>query len=102
MRAAIYAKYLLGRDRDKTSTIEGQLAMCREKAASEGIAIDDNHMYNDSGISGGTIERDAFQQMLSNIEAGVFPETLYAKDEKRLSRNEREVRGWWSRFGNTR
>ena len=66
--------------------------MCREKAASEGIAIDDNHIYIDRGISSGTIERDAFQQMLSNIEAGVFPETLYAKDDKRLFRNERTYR----------
>ena len=59
MRAAIYASYSPGRDRDKTSTIEGQLAMCCEKSAADGIAIDEDHIYIDRGVSGGTIELGA-------------------------------------------
>ena len=65
--------------------------MCREKAASEGVTINDNHIYIDRGISGSTIERVAFQPMLSNIEAGAFPQTMYVKDDERLFRNEREA-----------
>ena len=33
-QAGIYARYSPGRDRDQTSTIEAQVAMCREKAGS--------------------------------------------------------------------
>ena len=39
-QGGIYARYSPGRDRDQTSTIEAQVAMCREKAQREGIAID--------------------------------------------------------------
>ena len=31
-QGGIYARYSLGRDRDQTSTIEAQVAMCRDKA----------------------------------------------------------------------
>ena len=91
MKAAIYARYSPGRDRDKTSTIEAQLAMCREKAASEGVTIDEDHIYIDRGVSGSTIQREGFQQILANIEGGNFPQVLYVKDDKRLFRNEREA-----------
>ena len=33
-QGGIYARYSPGRDRDQTSTIETQVAMCREKAGS--------------------------------------------------------------------
>ena len=33
-QAGIYARYSLGRDRDWTSTIEAQVAICREKTGS--------------------------------------------------------------------
>lgn len=90
-QGGIYARYSPGRDRDQTSTIEAQVAMCREKAQREGIAIDDSHIYVDRGISGRTIQREGFQAMLAAIKAGDFPEILYAKDDKRLFRNEREA-----------
>ena len=44
-QAGIYARYSPGRDRDQTSTIEAQVAMCREKAAGDGIKIDPDHIY---------------------------------------------------------
>ena len=73
-QGGIYAGYSPGRDRDQTSTIEAQVAMCREKAQREGIIIDDAHIYVDRGVSGGTIQRDGFQAMLATIEAGNIPE----------------------------
>ena len=90
-QGGIYARYSPGRDRDQTSTIEAQVAMCREKAQRDGVAIGADHIYVDRGVSGGTIQRDGFQAMLAAIEAGDFPEILYAKDDKRLFRNEREA-----------
>ena len=35
-QGGIYARYSPGRERDQTSTIEAQVAMCREKAQREG------------------------------------------------------------------
>ena len=90
-QGGIYARYSPGRDRDQTSTIEAQVAMCREKAGRDGVAIDDAHIYVDRGISGASVARAGFQAMLAAIEAGNFPEVLYAKDDKRLFRNEREA-----------
>ena len=89
--AAIYARYSPGRDRDQSSTIEAQIAMCREKAQAEGVRIEENHIYIDRSISGASIQREAFQRLLANIEAGNFPDILYVKDDKRLFRNEREA-----------
>ena len=90
-QGGIYARYSPGRDRDQTSTIEAQVAMCREKAQRDGVTIDPNHIYVDRGISGASVVRAGFQAMLAAIEAGDFPEILYAKDDKRLFRNEREA-----------
>ena len=90
-QAGIYARYSPGRDRDQTSTIEAQVAMCREKATQDGVTVNPDHIYVDRGVSGGTVQRDGFQAMLAAIEAGDFPEILYAKDDKRLFRNEREA-----------
>lgn len=89
--AAIYARYSPGRDRDQTSTIEAQIAMCREKAAAEGLTIDEQHIYIDRAISGASLRRPAFQVLLGAIEAGRFPSVLLTKDDKRLFRNEREA-----------
>ena len=90
-QGGIYARYSPGRDRDQTSTIEAQVAMCREKAQRDGVEIDSSHIYVDRGISGASVVRAGFQAMLAAIEAGDFPEILYAKDDKRLFRNEREA-----------
>ena len=90
-QAGIYARYSPGRDRDQTSTIEAQVAMCREKAQRDGVEIESSHIYVDRGISGASVVRAGFQAMLAAIEAGDFPQILYAKDDKRLFRNEREA-----------
>ena len=39
-QGGIYARYSPGGERDQTSTIEAQAAMCREKAQREGVEID--------------------------------------------------------------
>ena len=70
-QGGIYARYSPGRDRDQTSTIEAQVAMCREKAERDGVAIDADHIYVDRGISGASVTRAGFQAMLAAIEAGI-------------------------------
>ena len=88
---AIYARYSPGKGREKSTTIEAQMAMCRQMAAQDQVWIDDSHIYIDRGISGGNIDRPNFQRMLENIKQGNFPGYLYIKDDKRLFRDELEA-----------
>ena len=92
-RAAIYARYSDGRDRDKATSIEAQIAMCTEKAHQEGLVVDGNHIYFDEAISGGTVNRPDFQRMMENIgdKKVYFPAVLIIKDDKRLFRLEHEA-----------
>ena len=54
--------------------IEAQVAMCREKAGRDGVAIDAAHIYVDRKISGRTIQREGFQAMLAAIKTWNIPE----------------------------
>ena len=65
--------------------------MCRDLADTNGWYVDDNHIYIDRSKTGSTIHRPAFQQMLSNMESGYFPNVLITKDTSRLFRNEQEA-----------
>ncbi len=40
-KAAIYARFSPGADREKSSTIEAQIAMCRQKAEADGFSVDE-------------------------------------------------------------
>ena len=91
MIAAVYARYSSGQDREQSSTIEAQIAMCKEKALANGWEVDSDHIYVDRAISGATVNRPAFQEMLTAIESGRFPNVLITKDDSRLFRNEREA-----------
>ena len=74
-------------------TLENQIAMCREMAKKDGVQVDENHIYQDHHISGGTTNRPGFEKMLENIWTGNFPQIWYVKDDKRMFRNEQEA-GW--------
>ena len=45
MIAAVYARYSSGQDREQSSTIEAQIAMCKEKALANGWEVDSDHIY---------------------------------------------------------
>ena len=90
MIVAIYARFSSMADLEKTSSIEAQIQMCKQKAIENGWVVDENHIYIDRSISGSTINRPAFQQMLNAIESNYFPNVLITKDTSRLFRNERE------------
>ena len=53
MTAGIYVRYSPGDDREKTSTVESQIAMCRQLASTKNIIVDEKHIYVDQSISGG-------------------------------------------------
>ena len=87
MTGAIYSRFSPGVQREKSSTIEAQVAMCRQKAQAENVVIVEEHIYQDHNVSGGSMEREDFQRMIANIHVGDFPDILYVKDDKRLFRN---------------
>ena len=91
MIVAIYARFSSVADLEKTSSIEAQIQMCKQKAVEDGWVVDENHIYIDRAVSGSTINRPAFQQMLNAIESNYFPNILITKDTSRLFRNEREA-----------
>ena len=46
MRGAIYARFSEGEGREKSTTIEAQIEMCRQLAQADGVAIDPRHIYH--------------------------------------------------------
>ena len=85
-RAATYARYSTDRQTDRS--IEDQRRNCRERAASEGWAVEAE--YADRGISGTTSKRPDFQRMLAAGFGGEF-EVLIVDDLSRLSRSQADT-----------
>lgn len=72
MNAVIYARYSSHSQREES--IEGQLRVCYEYAAREGIRV--LREYIDKAISGTTDDRPAFQQMIQDSANHVFDTVL--------------------------
>ena len=102
MRTAIYTRFSPGDDRKKTGTTLNQVQMCREHAQHNRWSVSEDHIYADELISRGSDNRPAFQNMISDIKEGNFPDILITKDTSRLARNELQagihkewIRGQW-------
>ena len=77
MNAVIYARYSSHAQREES--IEGQLRVCYEYAAREGISVIEE--YIDRAISGTTDDRPAFRRMISDSASRNFDIVLvYAVD----------------------
>ena len=77
MKAVIYARYSSHAQREES--IEGQLRVCYDYAAREGISVIDE--YIDRAISGTTDERPAFRRMIADSSSRAFDVVLvYAVD----------------------
>ena len=83
--AAIYARYSC--ENQTEQSIEGQLRVCQEYAASQGILIVDT--YIDRAMSGTNDNRAAFQQMLSDSDKKEFQYVIVYKLD-RFARNKLE------------
>ena len=93
LTAGIYARH--SGNGPATASIEAQIAICRQKAESEGVLIDEDHIYTDESASGQDIKnRPGMLEMLKSIAEHDFPPILYVKDDKRLFRNEKEASHW--------
>jgi len=86
MRVAFYGRY--SSDNQKESSIDDQYRNCERRAEREGWTI--TARYEDRAISGTTVERPEYQQMLKDAKERKF-ETLLVDDLSRLSRDEEDV-----------
>jgi site-specific DNA recombinase len=86
MRAAVYARY--SSDLQREASIEDQLRLCREAAASRGwtVVIE----YADRAASGSSRFRPEYQQLLTDAKAGKF-DVVVAEALDRLSRDQEDV-----------
>jgi len=85
MSAAIYLR--LSRDDggdSESNSIQTQRLMLQKYARDNGFPIYSE--YVDDGVSGTTFERDGFQRMIDDIEAGYIT-IVVVKDLSRLGRN---------------
>ena len=82
---ALYARLSAEDDqKGESNSITHQKAILKEYATSHGFT--NIHFYADDGITGTTFEREAFQQMISDVEEGLVG-TVIVKDLSRLGRN---------------
>lgn len=86
MNGVIYARYSC--DRQSERSIEGQLEDCTHFAADHGIRI--TREYIDRAKTGRNDDREGFQAMLSDAQAGLF-DCLIAWKVDRLGRNRQEL-----------
>lgn len=85
MRAALYARF--STDLQREESIDDQYRACERSAQQQAFRLVGR--FKDEGISGGTSERDGYQQMLSAARAGQF-DVIVAEDISRLWRSRAE------------
>jgi site-specific DNA recombinase len=84
--AAIYAR--VSTDKQSQLSPESQIRKCREAAEARGFRVLHEHVYRDDGISGVSMDRPAFQQLMTAALSCPRPfNAIFVDDTGRLSRN---------------
>ena len=86
MRAAIYARY--SSENQREASIEDQIELCRRYAASQGWTVVST--FNDRAISGTTVQRPGYQDLLAEARRGRF-DVIVVEALDRLSRKLSEI-----------
>ena len=92
-RAAIYARY--SSDNQSEASIDDQVHNCRARINAEGWTVAE--IYKDNAISGATLLRPGYQNMLEDARNGVFT-ILVAEALDRLSRDQEDVAGLYKQL----
>lgn len=87
LRAAIYARYSSALQHP--SSIEDQVALCRQNAARFACTVLQDHVYTDSEIGGSDSHRDGYQRLLGAARAKAF-DAIIVEGQDRLWRNQAE------------
>ena len=93
MRAVIYARY--SSDLQREASIEDQVRLCKERIQHEGWQL--VAKYADRAISGASVLRPGYQQMLDDVRAGAF-DIVVAEALDRLSRDQESVAGLYKQL----
>lgn len=86
MRAVVYARY--SSDKQREASIEDQLRLCQDLIERSGWA--QVQVYTDRAISGATLFRPAYQELLADARARAF-DVVVAEALDRLSRDQADV-----------
>ncbi|MCB4458005.1 recombinase family protein [Leisingera sp. McT4-56] len=95
-RAAIYTRYSSQMQRE--ASIEDQLRLCRERAASEGWRVADN--FSDRAISGASMLRPGLQALFQAAQDGQF-DVVLSEALDRLSRDQADIAAIYKRLSFT-
>ncbi len=85
-RAAVYARYSSDNQRD--ASIEDQVRQCCQRIEREGWQS--INTYTDRAVSGATVLRHGYQNMLEDARNGAF-DVVVAEALDRLSRDQEDV-----------
>src|SRR3990170_3402094 len=88
LSAAIYARYSSALQ--QLSSIEDQIALCRQHASRLGCTILDEHIYADREISGTEVGRAGYQRLLEAARNRAF-DAIVVEAQDRLWRNQAEM-----------
>ncbi len=86
--AAVYARY--SSERQKATSIEDQISICRDAAARFGCVISKDHVYADEELSGTTSERPGYSLLMAAAKAREF-EVIIVESQDRLWRDQAEM-----------
>src|SRR6266542_2297650 len=93
MKVAIYARYSSDNQRD--ASIGDQFRVCREFAERQGWTIEGE--YKDAAVSGATLMRVGFQQMMAKALRKEF-DVVLAESLDRFSRDQEDTAGLFKRL----
>ncbi|MEA1674062.1 recombinase family protein [Nitrospirillum sp. BR 11163] len=94
MRVAIYARY--SSDMQDERSIEDQVRLCRDRAATLGQVVE---VYADYAISGTSLKtRPAALKMMADAKQGLF-DAVVTENLDRISRDQEDTAGMFKRLG---
>jgi len=88
LKAAVYARYSSRLQRP--TSIDDQVALCRDAAARFACEILEDHIYTDREISGSEVRRDGYQRLLEAARAKAF-DAIITEAQDRLWCNQAEM-----------
>jgi site-specific DNA recombinase len=96
-RAVVYAR--VSTDKQSQLSTGDQIRKCRDDAPNRKLAILEDHVYVDEGVSGVGSDRPAFQRMMIAALSPARPfDAILVDDTSRLSRNTEETLGIFRRL----
>lgn len=88
LTAAVYARY--SSERQRATSIEDQVALCRQAASRLGYAAVDDHVYTDQEISGAVEQRPGYARLMEDAKNRRFAAIL-VESQDRLWRDQGEM-----------